>query len=157
MNHQVMANILCQIRGSKRLVLFPPEDVGNLQIPPGRSSSDLDVFDPEARQSLPLSLTHPREVVLNPGDVLFIPSFWCHAALPLDGISVAVNMFFKALDSHCYAAGKDTYGNKDVPEYEYGRRDIAKAVSRFESMPKDVSRFYLERLAQEMLQKARDM
>ena len=151
-----MPNVLCQIRGRKRLVLFPPEDVGNVQIPPGRSSSNLNVFDPEARKNLPLSLTHPREAILTPGDVLFIPAFWCHAALPLDGVSVAINTFFKALDSNFYAPGKDTYGNKDRPEYEYSRRDIAKAISRFESMPRDMSRFYLERLAHEMLEKARD-
>ena len=152
-----MPNILCQIRGSKRLVLFPPEDVGGLMIPPGRSSSDLNVFDPLVLSSPPLSQTHPYEAILNPGDILFIPAFWCHTAIPLDGISVAINIFFKASDHNYYAAGKDTYGNRDVQEYEYGRRDIGKAVSRFEGMPTEMRRFYLERLGQEILQKAREV
>ena len=100
--------------------------------------------------------THPYEVVLKPGDVLFIPALWCHSAIPLDGVSVAINTFFKTSDGQ-YAGGKDTYGNKDVHEYEYGRRDIAKALSRFESMPPEMGYFYLERLGQELLQKAREM
>lgn len=151
-----MPNILCQIRGIKRLVLFPPEDVGYLKIPPGRSSSDLDVFDPKAWKRTPLDQTHPYEVILKPGDVLFIPALWCHSAIPLDGVSIAINTFFKAHDDTCYAVGTNTYGNRDVSEYEYSRRDIAKAMSRFDSMPPVMSRFYLERLGREILDKAHD-
>ena len=138
------------------MILFAPQDIGHLRIPPGRSSSDLDIFNPQAWKTSPLCHTHPFEVVLKPGDVLFIPALWCHSAIPLDGISVAINTFFKTSDGH-YAAGKDTYGNKDVQEYEHGRRDIAKAMLRFESMPPEMESFYLERLGQELLQKAREV
>ena len=151
-----MPNVLCQIRGSKRLILFSPQEVGNLEIPPGRSSSDLNVFDAEVQAKPPLNQTHPYEAILNPGDVLYIPAFWCHTAVPLDKISVAINTFFKPEDHHCYALGKDTYGNKDVPEYDYSRKDISKAMARFGAVPKEMRRFYLERLGHEILQKARE-
>src|SRR4051812_23543898 len=35
LHYDVMANILCQIRGIKRLVLFPPSDVSRLDLAPG--------------------------------------------------------------------------------------------------------------------------
>ena len=152
LHYDTLSNILCQIRGSKRLLLFAPADVAHLKIPPGRSSSDLNVFDPQAWEKTSLKYTHPYEVILRPGDVIYIPPLWCHAALPLDGLSIAINTFFKTEDDQSYASGKDTYGNKDVAEYEYARKDIAKAISRFSSMPKDTQRFYLGRLADEMLQ-----
>ena len=37
------------------------------------------------------------EVVLQPGDVLFIPALWAHHVEALHGPSVAVNVFFREL------------------------------------------------------------
>ena len=155
LHYDTLSNVLCQIRGSKRLLLFAPADVAHLKIPPGRSSSDLNVFDPQAWEKTSLRHTHPYEVILRPGDVIYIPPLWCHAALPLDGLSIAINTFFKTKDDQSYALGRDTYGNKDVAEYEHARKDITKAIGRFSSMSKDTRRFYLERLADEMLQEGR--
>jgi tRNA wybutosine-synthesizing protein 4 len=66
-----MANVLCQIRGSKRLILFPPSDFKHFQFDAGESSSPINVF--EESQDPGLTYTHPHEVFLNPGDVLFLP------------------------------------------------------------------------------------
>lgn len=155
LHYDTLSNILCQIRGSKRLILFSPADVAHLKIPAGRSSSDLNVFDKMAWETTSLKHTHPYEAILRPGDVLYIPPLWCHAALPLDGISVAINIFFKTEDDQRYSEGNDTYGNRDVAEYEHARNDISKAIGRFALMPKDARRFYLERLANEVTQQAR--
>ena len=141
-----MPNFLCQICGIKRLILFPPEDVDCLHLSPGRSSSDLDVFEPKAFEKHPLSLTHPREAILRPGDILFIPALWCHAALPVKCPSVAVNTFFKTPDDRYYSEGVDTYGNKDVSEYVECRRAIAK----LKSLSPDKRMFYLKRAMQEI-------
>ena len=146
-----MANVLCQIRNRKRLLLYPPADISRLGIPPGASSSSLNVFDPESSHLL--AGTHPHEVVLNHGDVLFIPPLWCHAASPADGTSVAVNVFFRNLSTG-YAPGKDIYGNRDLQAYEKGRKDIEKIAKAFQGMPSDVSQFYMERLAAELREKA---
>ena len=156
LHYDTLSNILCQIGGSKRLVLFSPADVAHLKIPPGRSSSDLNVFDEKEWARTSLRHTHPYEAILHAGDVLYIPPLWCHAALPMDGtgISIAINTFFKT-EEQSYAAGNDTYGNRDVPEYGYGRNDVSKLVGRFKDMPQDTRRFYLERLADEILQTAR--
>lgn len=68
-------------------------------------------------------------------------------------MSVAVNVFFRNLRNG-YAAGKDVYGNRDLQAYEKGRQDVAKIVKSFESLPTDVRGFYLQRLADEFMQKA---
>ncbi|APA15606.1 hypothetical protein sscle_15g103760 [Sclerotinia sclerotiorum 1980 UF-70] len=151
LHYDVMANVLCQVRGSKRLLLFPPSDVKYFDFAPGASSSSINVF--ENLSDPKLSHTHPHEVILQPGDILFLPSLWLHTASPTSGISVAVNVFFRNLRNG-YAAGKDVYGNRDLQAYEKGRQDIAKVVKSFESLPTDVRGFYLQRLADEFMQMA---
>lgn len=158
LHYDVMANVLCQIRGSKKVVLFPPSDVSHLGIEAGASSSSLDVFSLDASTSHPtLSQTHPVEATLNPGDILFIPPTWPHTTTPTstDGMSVSVNAFFRDLDTQKYAAGRDVYGNRDLAAYEQGRKDVAKIVKGFDELPPGVSAFYLQRLGMELLDRAR--
>lgn len=146
LHYDVMANILCQIRGTKQLLLFPPGEINHLHIPPGASSSTKDIFsESEMFRGAKMWIAD-----LQDGDVLFIPSLWCHAAQPKDGLSVAVNVFFRddRLQT-AYAAGRDVYGNRDLAAYERGRRDLQKIVKGFEDLPGDVRRFYMDRLVQE--------
>ncbi|KAH7394983.1 hypothetical protein DE146DRAFT_66976 [Phaeosphaeria sp. MPI-PUGE-AT-0046c] len=146
LHYDVLSNILCQVRGTKTLHLYPPADVKYLDYPPGGSSSNTDVLtskDPKLR------FTHPHIASLKPGDILFIPSMWSHTATPDDGVSVAVNMFWKNLERG-YAAGKDVYGNRDLQAYENGRRDVEKIVRAFRDVPPGIAKFYLDRLAGEI-------
>lgn len=154
LHFDVMANVLCQVRGRKRLLLYPPSDVTHLAFAPGASSSSIDVFTADLASHPALQHTHPHEALLEPGDILFIPPLWSHTAAPTEGSSVAVNVFFRSLESG-YAAGRDVYGNRDVAAYEKGRKDVAKIAKAFEDLPADMSRFYLERLGMELLEKAR--
>ncbi|KAJ6274624.1 hypothetical protein PSV08DRAFT_407236 [Bipolaris maydis] len=150
LHYDVLSNILCQVHGKKTLFLYPPSDVSLLDFPPGGSSSNTDVLTSKNNK---LRRTHPHVASLAPGDVLFIPPMWSHTATPEDCVSVAVNVFWKGLNKG-YAAGKDVYGNRDLQAYENGRRDVEKIVRAFKDIPGDVSRFYLERLAGEILEKA---
>lgn len=156
LHYDTMANVLCQVRGRKRLLLFPPSDVTHLGFGPGASSSSINVFASNESANPALAHVHPHEALLEPGDILFIPSMWFHAAAPTEGMSIAVNVFFRNLQNG-YAAGRDVYGNRDLAAYEKGRKDIAKIVKTFEDLPADVSGFYLERLATEMMEKARSL
>jgi tRNA wybutosine-synthesizing protein 4 len=146
-----MANVLCQIRGSKRLLLFPPTDINHFDFDSGASSSHINVF--ETLHDLAFARTHPYEALLESGDILFLPPFWLHSALPTSGVSIAVNTFFRNLQEG-YAPGKDVYGNRDLQVYEKGRQDISKIIRSFDSVPRDVRGFYLQRLVQEFKQKA---
>ncbi|KAF2473794.1 LCM-domain-containing protein [Lindgomyces ingoldianus] len=153
LHYDVLANVLCQIKGRKSLRLFPPSDVKYLNYPPGGSSSNINVLkskDPK------LSHTHPQIAVLGPGDVLFIPPMWSHTATPEEDVSVAVNVFFRNLSSG-YAAGKDVYGNRDLQAYENGRRDVEKILKAFRDVPCDLAMFYLSRLAAEIQERAEQL
>ncbi|KAJ4307068.1 tRNA methyltransferase ppm2 [Collariella sp. IMI 366227] len=153
LHYDVMANVYCQIGGSKRLLLFPPSDVEHLSFAPGASSSSIDVFS--SLDSPQLASTHPHEAVLSAGEVLFLPPLWLHTATPTSDKSVAVNVFFKDLASAHYAAGRDVYGNRDLAAYEKGRQDIARIANSFKKLPAEVRGFYVLRLADELRGKAR--
>lgn len=153
LHYDVMANVLCQIRGRKRLLLFPPSDVTKLYFAPGASSSALDVFAASVTTHPALASCAPHVADLAPGDVLYIPPLWLHAAVPLGGAaaepSVGVNVFFRSLEGG-YAAGRDVYGNRDLAAYEKGRKDLGMIARAFRGVPGEVRRFYLERLAGEL-------
>lgn len=146
-----MANIYCQIGGTKRLILFPPDDVNQLSFSPGASSSSIDVF--ENLESPSLAETHPHEATLGPGDVLYLPPLWLHTAAPISDASIAVNVFFRNLETG-YSAGRDVYGNRDLSAYERGRQAVTKMVSAFSGVPPEAKRFYIQRLASELLSQA---
>ncbi|KAI1139759.1 LCM-domain-containing protein [Hypoxylon sp. FL0543] len=153
LHYDVMANVYCQITGSKKFILFPPSDVTRLSFAPGSSSSSIDVFS--ELESGSLSETHPHEAVLKPGDILFIPPLWMHTATPLSNLGIAINVFFRNLENG-YSAGRDVYGNRDLAAYEKGRQDIARVASTFSKLPPDVRGFYIKRLAHELSQKTND-
>ncbi|KAE8149305.1 tRNA wybutosine-synthesizing protein 4 [Aspergillus avenaceus] len=154
LHYDVMANVLCQIRGKKRLILFPPTDVQYLHVPPGASSSTIGIFESNG-SVISVPHTSPQEASLDRGDILFIPPLWLHTASPTGEVSVAVNVFFRNL-SKGYAAGRDVYGNRDLQAYEKARNDIQKMAKAFDGLPSDMARFYMLRLAQELKDKAEE-
>ncbi|OLN91988.1 tRNA wybutosine-synthesizing protein 4 [Colletotrichum chlorophyti] len=149
LHYDVMANVYVQIGGCKRLVLFPPSNVSQLSFAPGASSSSVDVFSSLASGSL--RGVHPHEAVVQPGDILFLPPLWLHAATPTSDMSIAVNVFFRNLEKG-YSAGRDVYGNRDLAAYEKGRQDVARIANSFAKLPPDAREFYLRRLADELQQ-----
>jgi tRNA wybutosine-synthesizing protein 4 len=150
LHYDVHSNVLCQIKGRKRLILYQPSDVTRLGFEAGASSSSVDGFSISPEKA---GEVHPHEAILDPGEVLFIPELWPHCAAPLDKISVAVNVFFRTLDRG-YAPGKDVYGNRDLHAYEKGRKSIESMVKAFSGLPEDVRGFYLGRLAAELAELA---
>ncbi|TGJ83075.1 hypothetical protein E0Z10_g5689 [Xylaria hypoxylon] len=149
LHYDVMANVYCQIAGSKKLFLFPPDDVTYLSFAPGASSSSIDVFS--GLETPALALTHPHEATIGPGDILFLPPLWLHTTAPLTDFGVAVNVFFKNLEAG-YSSGRDIYGNRDIAAYEKGRQDVARITNSFGKLPRDMQVFYMRRLADEMAQ-----
>ncbi|KAI4149123.1 MAG: hypothetical protein LQ341_001391 [Variospora aurantia] len=154
LHYDVMANVLCQIRGSKVLALYPPSDALHFRIPPGSSSSPINVFANNTHGRGVVTNPHPHiRATLNAGDVLYIPPLWLHTAAPTENLSVSINVFFKSFRTG-YSAGRDVYGNRDLQPYENGRRAIEKMVKSFDGLPKDIAAAYLERLSEELKTKA---
>ncbi|KAL8674285.1 MAG: hypothetical protein Q9224_007501, partial [Gallowayella concinna] len=96
LHYDVMANVLCQIVGTKVVALYPPMDAVHFKIPPGSSSSHVNVFHPDKRGHVDYA-RHYFKAVLKVGDVLYIPPLWLHSVSPLDNLSVSINVFFRSM------------------------------------------------------------
>lgn len=92
-------NLVAQVSGRKRWVLFPPEDTPFLQatrVPYEESSVYSRInFEAFGWSEIPsIEGTHPHVVVLLPGDVLFVPRHWWHHVTNLE-MSVSVNIWLE--------------------------------------------------------------
>lgn len=154
LHYDVTANILFQVVGHKTVRLYPPSDARFLSFPTGSSTSLIEnIFDYPSKNLGPV---RPYEVDLGPGDAIFIPSCWLHATRSKEP-SISINYFWKDLNSKSYSPGKDVYGNRDLVPYENGRTAVNKMAHGFEGVPSEVAKFYLQRLANEILEISNNM
>ena len=95
-------NIACVVRGRRRFVLFPPEQVANLYIGPlertiaGAPVSMVDLTDPdyEAFPRIREALKAARVAELEPGDAIYIPAIWWHHVQAFDAFNILVNYWW---------------------------------------------------------------
>ena len=100
-------NLACMVGGSKRFVLFPPEQLPNLYIGPfettvsGVPTAMADLENPDFA-------THPRfagalraatVAELEPGDVLYIPYMWWHHVVSDGHFNVQVNYWWNPAEA----------------------------------------------------------
>ena len=98
-------NLACVAAGRRRFILFPPDQVKNLYVgpldftPAGPSSSLVDFHHPDFDRypTFREALGQARMAILEPGDVLFIPSLWWHHIESLDPFGVLVNFWSRAV------------------------------------------------------------
>lgn len=98
---------LCQTRGRKRVLLAEPASTRSLYLRHASDanplSSQVDVFrwlsgEPAQRCSFPkVAAVDWHEVILHPGQALYIPPLWWHAVETLDETSVSVLLPFDPL------------------------------------------------------------
>ncbi|NJL21667.1 MAG: cupin-like domain-containing protein [Leptolyngbyaceae cyanobacterium SM1_3_5] len=100
---------LVQLHGTKRLILFPPSQLANLypfplsthlkhglKLRSTYSQVDLDRPDFNAFPKFEEALQSRSEVILNPGDVLYIPACWWHEVTAVgDEMVCSVNRFWR--------------------------------------------------------------
>ena len=134
-----MDNLLVQVTGRKRVVLFSPQEVNNLYLS-GDKSRVLDIDTPDLTAYPRFAHATRHECLLKAGDVLFIPALWFHNVVSLD-FSVAVNLFWKNLDSKLYDS-RDTYGNKDPLPAQRAQQIVDRALKALEDLPDDYKDFY---------------
>jgi hypothetical protein len=97
-HYDVPNNLLAQLHGRKRVVLFPPDELYRMYPYPAYTRSphftQVDIERPDPRQHPRFRLDRARETVLEPGEMLYIPSCWWHQISYLTP-TVGVNFFYK--------------------------------------------------------------
>lgn len=97
LHHDVAQNIFCQLVGRKRFLLYPAAASPWLYSHRFRSAlANYSQFDPERpdHARFPLSRgLEPLEVVLGPGDAMYLPTRWWHHVRSLD-VSLSVNFWW---------------------------------------------------------------
>ena len=138
-----MDNLLIQVTGRKRVVLFSPRDASRLYLI-GDKSEVLDIDNPDLQRYPKFRDAAQYVCELQPGDTLFIPALWFHNVTALE-FGVAVNVFWKHLDDSFYDV-KDTYGNKDLIPAARASQIMDRALKALEEMPEVYRDFYARRI-----------
>ncbi|KAK7112298.1 tRNA wybutosine-synthesizing protein 5-like [Littorina saxatilis] len=142
-HYDVMDNLLIQVSGTKRVVLFSPQEADKLYLE-GDKSSVLDIDHPDLSRYPLFNQAVRIEGRLQPGDILFIPGLWFHNVIS-EEFGVAVNVFWKNLPPELYDH-KDTYGNKDLLPAQRAMQIVDGALKALEKLPAQYRDFYARRL-----------
>jgi len=145
LHYDAMDNVLIQLNGTKRVVLFPPKHSGDLYLKDSSSMvSDIDdsKTNDEEYPRFRHALENAQEIILQPGDCLFIPALWAHrcesgSAAP----SVALNAFFRDLEKNAYPT-KDAYANADPIVAKEVLANIEESIEKLKALPNQHGEFY---------------
>ncbi|XP_077174879.1 tRNA wybutosine-synthesizing protein 5-like isoform X3 [Paroedura picta] len=141
---KVMDNVLIQVTGKKRVVLYSPRDAPYLYLS-GTKSEVLDVDRPDLKRYPLFAKARRYEAVLKAGEVLFIPALWFHNVTS-EEFGVGVNVFWKHLPAECYDK-TDTYGNKDLAAASRAAQILDRALKTLDELPEEYKDFYGRRMA----------
>ncbi|XP_078084937.1 tRNA wybutosine-synthesizing protein 5 [Mustelus asterias] len=142
-HYDVMDNLLIQVKGRKRVILFSPRDAPYLYLT-GDKSEVLDVDTPDLEKYPQFVKAQRYECQLDPGDVLFIPALWFHNTVAKE-FGVGVNVFWKQLPTDCYDK-TDIYGNKDPVAASRAMQILDRALKTLEELPEEYRDFYARRM-----------
>lgn len=102
LHYDVSHNLFSQVMGEKRVLLASPAQSEFVYPAYGASSdrqSRVDVFNPDETEFPRYKDADYAEVVVKPGDMLFIPKGWWHAVETLT-LSISVNFWWKDIYSY---------------------------------------------------------
>jgi len=93
-------NLLSQVRGRKRVVLFEPKQTSFLYPFSVYSTmphlSHINIEKPDINKFPKFKKAKGIECMLEPGEMLFIPAFWWHQVHSLEQLNIAINFWWKA-------------------------------------------------------------
>lgn len=101
LHYDDFVNFICMFEGTKRVTMFPPEQLPNMYHAPfdvlcgyaPTTHVQLLKADLQRHPKFRAALEHARVAVLEPGDVLLIPPFWWHHVESFSAMHVMVNNF----------------------------------------------------------------
>ncbi len=103
LHHDLTNNFIAQLVGRKRLKLLPASEVGRMYNHLHVFSRIADLEDPalDAAQWPRLSGAHVYDVVLEPGEILFVPLAWWHQVKSMDfSVTVTYTNFLWPNDAY---------------------------------------------------------
>ncbi len=107
LHYDISDNILAQVGGRKRIVLFDPKETSLLYPFPAHSKiphfSQINVDKPDIEKFPKFSRAKCLECVIEPGEMLFIPVFWWHQVYSLDKLNISINFWWKVHFRHFFA------------------------------------------------------
>lgn len=96
MHYDLVHNLYAQVIGRKRFILFAPEQTSLLYPFPKTSPiahfSRVKLDDPDPVKFPRFQRAKPLECIVEPGDILFIPTFWWHQVYSLS-LSVSISFW----------------------------------------------------------------
>lgn len=146
-HYDINDNILCGIRGRKRLLLWHPEEVRHLYVD-GTASLVLDVDHPDLERFPKFAKAVAWEGILEEGQVLFIPAMWFHNVRTLSPC-YGLNFFFRHLPIEMYQTN-DLYGNRDPVPAQKAHKNVQNAMDQLAELPEGYRRFFLSKLILEL-------
>lgn len=144
-HYDVLDNILCQVWGTKRVILWPPSDLSKLSI---KGSSTTSTGHPILdHDQLYYSDLHPIVCDMYPGDILYIPSCWFHhVTAGNEEPSLAINIFWKEESESLYDT-KDLFGNRDLIPFTRATDKLAATIKEMiKELPERYMEFYIDKL-----------
>lgn len=141
-HYDMVDNILLQVKGKKRVTLFPPSDVPFLYIQGDKSEiANLDQENIEVDYPL-FSQATRFDCSLDEGDAIFIPALWFHTTKALQ-FSIGINFFWKDKQLETFYNKSDVYGNKDLIPAADAYSNIDKALKHLSKIPLKYKQFYI--------------
>lgn len=100
-------NLACVVSGTRRFLLFPPDQIGNLYVGPldqtmaGQPSSMVDPDNPDLARypKFAEAMRHALVAELAPGDAIFMPALWWHNVVATGPLNVLVNYWSERADA----------------------------------------------------------
>ena len=170
MHFDTRDNILHQLSGRKRVILYAPEcepwlnvegSSARLKYMRGYENFDEKIIneiscDEELEYNYRLfdaiRLERAHVCTLEPGDALYIPALWFHRVTSLPSEtnepSVAVNVFYNRVDIDY--DGKDVYGNKDPVKGKDAMQKASELGAMLNTLPPPYKTFYARRCLNEI-------
>ena len=146
-HYDINDNVLVGLKGTKRLMLFHPNEVKHLYAE-GTASAVIDVDKPDLERFPKFAKAVQWTGTLKEGDVLFIPAMWWHNVRTLSPC-YGLNIFFRHLEQQQYQAN-DLYGNKDPQSAVNAQKALQKVLDSLSELPKDYKEFYANKMILEM-------
>jgi len=99
LHYDMSENLLSQLRGRKRVLLFEPKQTSLLYPFPAHSKiphmSQLNIDQLDIEKFPKFQKAKYMECLLEPGEMLFIPAFWWHQVYSLDQLNISINFWWK--------------------------------------------------------------